>query len=75
MVNDMATFADYDRELIHERVQAGVYSAGTRGLRFGPPAPGAAKFARNPRTVKHLIEEGGLVVMEAEKTVGWSKAT
>jgi len=74
MVNDMAAFAEYERELIHERVQAGVYEARTRSLRFGPAAPDAAKVARNLRTVKHLIEEGGLGVVQAANTVGWSKA-
>lgn len=75
MLNLMATFAEYERELIQERVQAGVDSARARGVRFGRPAPDAAKVARNLRTVKHLIEVEGLGVVEAAKTVGWSKAT
>ncbi|KTR80476.1 invertase, partial [Rothia kristinae] len=30
---------------------------------------------RNLRTVQHLIDSEGLGVVEAAKTVGWSKAT
>lgn len=74
-LNLMATFAEYERELIQERVQAGVDSARSRGVRFGRPAADPAKVSRNLRTVKHLIENEGLGVVEAAKTVGWSKAT
>lgn len=75
MLNLMATFAEYERELIQERVQAGVDSARARGVRFGRPAPDSDVVARNLRTVKHLVEAEGLGVVEAAKTVGWSKAT
>lgn len=74
-LNLMATFAEYERELIQERVQAGVDAAKARGVRFGRPAPDPEKVARNLRTVKHLIEAEGLGVVEAARTVGWSKAT
>jgi DNA invertase Pin-like site-specific DNA recombinase len=33
----MATFAEYVRELIQERVQAGVDAAKARGVKFGSP--------------------------------------
>lgn len=75
MLNLMATFAEYERELIQERVQAGVDSARARGVRFGRPAPDPEVVARNLRTVRHLIDTEGLGVVEAAKTVGWSKAT
>lgn len=75
MLNLMATFAEYERELIHERVQVGVDAARARGVKFGRPAPDAKKVALNLRTVQHLIESEGLGVVEASKTVGWSKAT
>lgn len=75
MLNLMATFAEYERELIQERVQAGVDAARSRGVRFGRPAPAAEKVARNLRIVQHLIDAEGLGVVEAAKTVGWSKAT
>lgn len=75
MLNLMATFAEYERELIQERVQAGVDAAKQRGVRFGRPAPDPERVARNLRTIQHLIETEGLGVVEAARTVGWSKAT
>jgi DNA invertase Pin-like site-specific DNA recombinase len=75
MLHLMATFAEYERELIQERVQAGVDAAKARGVKFGRPAPDAKKVALNLRTVQHLIESEGLGVVDASRTVGWSKAT
>lgn len=75
MLHLMATFAEYERELIQERVQAGVDAAKARGVKFGRPKPDAKKVALNLRTVQHLIESEGLGVVEASRTVGWSKAT
>lgn len=75
MLNLMATFAEYERELIQERVQAGVDAARARGVKFGRPAPDPEKVARNLRVVQRLVEEDGLGVVEAARTVGWSKAT
>lgn len=74
-LNLMATFAEYERELIQERVQAGVDAAKARGVRFGRPAPDPRKVATNLRVVQRLVEEDGMGVVEAAKTVGWSKAT
>lgn len=39
MLNLMATLAEYERELIRERVIAGVEAARSRGVRFGRPSP------------------------------------
>lgn len=75
MLHLMATFAEYERELIQERVQAGVDAARARGVRMGRPAPDPARVARNLRTVEHLIAAEQISVVEAARTVGWSKAT
>lgn len=75
MLHLMATFAEYERELIQERVQAGVDAAKARGVKFGRPTPDAKKVALNLRTIQHLIESEGLGVVDASRTVGWSKAT
>jgi DNA invertase Pin-like site-specific DNA recombinase len=75
MLNLMATFAEYERELIQERVQAGVDAAKARGVKFGRPTRDAERVALNLRTVKHLIDSEGLGVVDASRTVGWSKAT
>jgi DNA invertase Pin-like site-specific DNA recombinase len=70
----MATLAEYERELINERVRAGVISAQKRGVRFGP-APMEESIARDRvNTARQLMAEGK-TVEHAAKTVGWSKAT
>lgn len=56
MLNHMATFAEYERELTQERVHAGVDVAGARGVKFGRSAPKAEKIARSLRAVKRLID-------------------
>lgn len=71
----MATFAEYERELIQECVQAGVHAAKARCVRLGRPAPDPQQVARNLRTVQHFIENEGLGVVGAARTVGWSEAT
>lgn len=70
----MATLAEYERELINERVRAGVISAQRRGVRFGP-APLEESLARERvDTARRLMAEGKTAA-HAAKTVGWSKAT
>lgn len=75
MLNLMATFAEYERELIQERVQAGVNSARDRGVKFGRPAPDPEETARKVRTVRHLVETEPMTVAAAARVVGWSRAT
>jgi DNA invertase Pin-like site-specific DNA recombinase len=71
----MATFAEYERELIQERVQAGVDAARARGVRFGRPLIDPIAAARKVRTVQHLGATEDLTVAAAAKVVGWSRAT
>lgn len=71
----MATFAEYERELIQERVQAGVDAARARGVRFGRPRPDPDETARKVRAVDHLAGTEGLTVEAAARTVVWSRAT
>lgn len=75
MVTLMATIAEYERELIQERVQAGVDAARSRGVKFGRPAPDPGEVARRVRTVKHLVVSEKLSVAAAARMVGWSRAT
>lgn len=75
MLNLMATFAEYERELIQERVQVGVNAARARGVRFGRPPVDQHEVGRKVRAIQHLVEAEGLNVAEAAKTLGWSKAT
>lgn len=75
MLNLMATFAEYERELIQERVRAGVDAARARGVRFGRPAADPEEAGRKVRTVRHLVQSEGISVAAAARTVGWSRAT
>lgn len=75
MLNLMATFADYERELIRERVQAGVDAAKARGVRFGRPPADPAETARKVRLVRRAVETEGITVHAAASMVGWSRAT
>lgn len=75
MLHLMATFAEYERELIQERVQAGVGSARARGVRFGRPPVDPDDAARKVRTVEHLVGEEGMTVAKAARMVDWSRAT
>lgn len=75
MLNLMATFAEYEREIIQESVQAGIDAAKARGEKLGRPTPDATMVALNLRTVKHLIESEGLGVVDTARIVGWPKAT
>jgi DNA invertase Pin-like site-specific DNA recombinase len=70
----MATLAEYERELINERVRAGVISAQKRGVRFGP-APMEESVARERVSTARRLMAEGKTAAHAAKTVGWSKAT
>ncbi|WP_210602867.1 recombinase family protein [Brevibacterium oceani] len=75
MLNLMATFAEYERELIQERVQVGVNAARARGVRFGRPPADPEDTARKVRTVQRLIKYEHLSPQRAAALVGWSRAT
>lgn len=75
MLNLMATFAEYERELIQERVQAGVTAARARGVQFGRPPADPVAVAQKLRIIDQLVVEEGSTVAEAAQTQGWSKAT
>lgn len=75
LLNLMATFAEYERELIQERVQGGVDSAKARGVKFGRPAPEPGETARKVRVVQHAVDTEGISVEAAARMVGWSRAT
>lgn len=74
MLHMLATLAEYERELIVERVNAGISAAREAGTRFGrPPA--------NPEVVAQKLElvdaarGRGRTAAEAASLVGWSRAT
>lgn len=51
----MATLAEYERELINERVRAGVNSAQKRGVRFGPAPMDEAVARERVSTARRLM--------------------
>nr|WP_228501684.1 recombinase family protein [Plantibacter sp. VKM Ac-2885] len=74
MLHMLATLAEYERELIVERVNAGIAAARESGTRFGrPPA--------NPDTIAEKLDivtearSRGRTAAEAAALVGWSRAT
>lgn len=71
----LSSLAEYERTLIRDRVQAGVDAARARGVKFGRPEVDPEKVAQNLRTIKHLVENEGLTVVESAKRLGWSKST
>lgn len=74
MLGLLATLAEYERELITERVRAGVVAAQAAGTKFGRPPLDpddvAAKLA--------MIDQSratGRTAIDAARLVGWSRAT
>ncbi|GAA3584045.1 recombinase family protein [Klugiella xanthotipulae] len=70
----LATLAEYERELITERVRAGVTAAQAAGTKFGRPPLDpddvAAKLA-----IVDQARAAGRTVTDAARLVGWSRAT
>lgn len=69
-----ATLAEYERELINERVRAGVMAAQARGVKFGQQPVDETTIEDKIETARQLLAEGKTATRVA-KTVGWSRAT
>lgn len=74
MLNMLATLAEYERELIVERVRAGVAVAQEAGTRFGRPQSDPAVVGQKLAIVAQARAEGRTAT-EAAALVGWSRAT
>ena len=74
MLNMLATLADYERELITERVNAGIATAKANGTRFGRPAVDPSIIAGKLEIAKQERAKGR-TAEEAAQLVGWSRAT
>ncbi|MGY3567923.1 recombinase family protein [Sinomonas sp. RB5] len=70
-----ASLAEYERELINERVRAGVMAAKERGVKFGRQPPKPETVETKLRLARRLISEDGLTVADAAEVVGWSRPT
>lgn len=69
-----ASLAQYERELINERVRAGVMAAKARGVKFGKQGPKPETIETKVRLVRQLLSEGK-TAKEAAEAVNWSRAT
>lgn len=69
-----ASLAQYERELINERVRAGVMAAQARGVKFGKQGPKQSTIETKIRLVRQLLSEGN-TAEEAAEAVNWSRAT
>lgn len=74
MLNMLATLAEYERELITERVNAGIAVARESGTRFGRP-PVDPKEITEKLTVAAEARAKGRTAEQAARLVGWSRAT
>lgn len=74
MLNMLATLAEYERELIVERVNAGIAAARAGGTKFGRPPLDRMEVAEK-LTIVRDARARGKTATEAAKLVGWSRAT
>jgi DNA invertase Pin-like site-specific DNA recombinase len=74
MLNMLATLAEYERELITERVNAGIAAAKQSGTRFGR-SPVDPKVIAEKLTIAADARAKGRTAAEAARLVGWSRAT
>lgn len=74
MLGLLATLAEYERELITERVHAGIQAAKAQGTRFGRPPIDPDIIARK-LAIATEERKKGRTAAQAAATVGWSRAT
>ncbi|MCT2275961.1 recombinase family protein [Dietzia cinnamea] len=74
MLGMLATLAEYERELITERVNAGIAAARQSGTRFGRPPVDPAVIAEK-LDIAQSARRMGRTAAEAASLVGWSRAT
>ncbi|WNM25973.1 recombinase family protein [Demequina capsici] len=74
MLGMLATLAEYERELIAERVNAGIAAARQNGTKFGRPPVDPDEIAQKLEIVRDARAKGR-TAEEAARLVGWSRAT
>jgi DNA invertase Pin-like site-specific DNA recombinase len=75
LLNLLCSCAQFERDLIRVRVQAGMDSARRRGVRFGRPAPDPVEVEAKVRMARRAMAEDGLPAADAARLVGWSRST
>ncbi|MEW1809045.1 recombinase family protein [Pseudarthrobacter sp. NPDC080039] len=74
MLNMLATLAEYERELIIERVNACIAAARQSGTRFGRPLSDPVVIA-DKLAIAQDARAKGRTAEDAARLVGWSRAT
>jgi DNA invertase Pin-like site-specific DNA recombinase len=74
MLGMLASLAEYERELIVERVNAGIAVARDNGTRFGRPLSDPAVIADKLQSATEARARGR-TAEDAARLVGWSRAT
>ncbi|MDF2992680.1 MAG: invertase [Microbacterium sp.] len=74
MLNMLATLAEYERDLIVERVNAGIAAARANGTRFGRPLADPAVVA-DKLAIATDARAKGRTAEDAARLAGWSRAT
>ena len=74
MLGMLATLAEYERELITERVNAGIAAARQSGAKFGRP-PVDQAVVQEKLEIARDMRARGRTAEEAARLVGWSRAT
>jgi len=70
----LATLAEYERELIVERVDAGIAASRAAGTRFGRPLSDPAVI-NDKLSIVSQARAAGKTAAQAAELVGWSRAT
>lgn len=70
----LATLAQYERELINERVRAGVQAAKARGVKFGRQPPKPETLEAKVKIARQLLAENK-TAREVAETIGWSRSS
>ena len=71
----MASFGDYEREMIAERVKAGIARAQARGVRWGGRKVGQRTTLTKTKlkAVKKLLQDGDIKKTEIARQLGISR--
>ena len=74
MLGMLATLAEYERELITERVNAGIVAAKQNGTKFGRPPVDSDEVAQK-LAIAEDARTKGRTAEDAARLVGWCRAT
>ncbi|MGV8972822.1 MAG: recombinase family protein [Rhodoglobus sp.] len=75
MLGLLGTLAEYERELIKERVNAGIAAAKANGVQFGRRPPNPESVAAKLAVAREAMRSQGKSAAQAAALVGWSRST